>query len=199
MFVAALLFLILIVFGLSKLGTFLVAEDPLQPADAIIVLGGTMYERQMEAVDLFKAGMAPRIYLFREVVDWGERELIDRGIPYLRAVDVQIDAMVRLGVPRGAIAILDQAGSTAQEADFVHELVTAQRFSRVVIVTSKQHTRRARLVMRRRMADTPATVIVRASRHDRTDADRWWGDRATIRFTLVESQRLLGYWLGIAD
>lgn len=199
MFVAAAVLLPLILFGLSKLGSFLVVEDPLQKADAIVVLGGTMYERQMEAVDLFKAGMAPRIYLFREVADWGERELIERGIPYLRAVDVQIDAMVRLGVPRDAIAILDQAGSTATEATYVRNLVTTQRFARVLIVTSKQHTRRARLVMRRRMADTSATVIVRASRHDRTDADRWWSDRATIRFTLFESQRLLGYWIGVAD
>src|SRR3954464_13931378 len=84
----------------STLGAFLVVVDPLQKADAIVVLGGTMYERQLEAVDLYKAGMAPRICLFREISDYGERELMARGVPFLRAVDVQIDAMEKLGVPR---------------------------------------------------------------------------------------------------
>src|SRR6185436_20268020 len=132
MFVVILLFLLLTLYGLSRLGGFLVVEDPLRKADAIIVLGGSMYERQMEAVDLFQAGMAPRIYLFREVADWGERVLIERKTPYLRAVDVQIDAMVKLGVPRDAIGILDQAANTATEARFVEQLVSEQHLSTII-------------------------------------------------------------------
>ena len=199
MLVIVLLIVLPTVYGCSRLGAFLVVEDPLRQADAIIVLGGTMYERQMEAVDLYKAGLAPRIYLFREIADWGERVLIEKQIPYLRAVDVQIDAMVKLGVPREAISILDQAANTATEARFVHDLVTAQHYSTIIIVTSKQHTRRARLVMTRRLDGTGATVIMRGSRYDRTNADRWWRDRPTVRFTLFEAQRLLAYWIGIAD
>src|SRR6185503_437790 len=87
--------LVLGLFGLSKLGSFLVVEDPLDHADAIVVLGGTMYERQMEAVDLFKEGWAPKIYVLREIADFGEAELIARGIPYTRSVDIQIDTMRR--------------------------------------------------------------------------------------------------------
>lgn len=187
------------IYPLMRVGAWLVREDPLQQADAIVVLGGTMYERQLEGVDLFKAGYAPRVYVLREIQDWGEVELMKRGVRYLRIVDVQIDAMVRLGVPRNAIGILDPANSTAQEADYVHSLVTEQRLSRVIVVTSKQHTRRARLVMNRRMRDTGATVIVRASRYDLEDVERWWRSRSTLRFTLFETQRLLAYWIGLAD
>jgi uncharacterized SAM-binding protein YcdF (DUF218 family) len=183
----------------SKLGAFLVVSDPLQKADAIVVLGGTMYERQLEAVDLYKAGMAPRICLFREVADYGERELIARGVPFLRAVDVQVDAMERLGVPRNAITILDEAESTADEAAHVHALVTHDHISRLIIVTSKQHTRRARLVMRRRLASTGVTLMVHPTSYDRAEVDHWWRERATLRFTLFESQRLLAYWIGAAD
>lgn len=199
MFVTTFILFLLILFGLSRLGSFLVVEDPLQRADAIVVLGGTMYERQMEAVDLFKAGLAPRIFLFREVADWGERVLIDRGVPYLRAVDVQIDAMTKLGVPRDAIGILDQAANTATEARFIHQLVASNHFAAIIVVTSKQHTRRARLVIARHLAGSGAAVIMRASRYDLAPVDRWWRDRATLRFTLFESQRLLGYWIGLAD
>ena len=199
MFVVVLLLFLLTLYGLSRLGSFLVVEDPLRKADAIVVLGGTMYERQMEAVALYQAGMAPRIYLFREVADWGERVLIEKGVPYLRAVDVQIDAMVKLGVPRDAINILDQAANTASEARFVHDLASEQHLSTIIVVTSKQHTRRARLVLSRRLADLGTTIVMRASRYDLTPVDKWWNDRPTIRFTLFESQRLLGYWIGIAD
>jgi uncharacterized SAM-binding protein YcdF (DUF218 family) len=184
---------------LPRAGAFLVVADPLEKADAIVVLGGTMYERQLEAIELLRENWAPRIYLFREIVDWGELELINRGIPYLRPVDVSIDAMLKLGVPKDAIHVLDQAGSTAEEAAHVHALVTREKLSRVIIVTSKQHTRRARLVMRRKLEPIGVQAIVRPSRYDGADVDRWWTNRSTARFTIFETQRLLAYWIGIAD
>ena len=184
---------------LPRLGSWLVVENPLVKADAIIVLGGTMYERQLEAVDLYKDNWAPRIYLFREVADWGERVLIERGVEYTKIIDLQIEAMTRLGIPREAIEILDRAGSTAEESEYVRRLVTSEKMSRVIVVTSKQHTRRAGWVMRRKLADIGTEVIVRPSRYDRSNVERWWTERATLRFTLFETQRLLGYWIGLAD
>ena len=151
-----------------------------------------MYERPMEAVELYKEGWAPRIYLFRQIADWGEAQLAERNFPYTREVDLQIDVMGRLGVPREAIGILDQANSTAEESDDVLALATGEKFSRVIVVTSKQHTRRARLVMNRRMNPAGVQVIVRSTRFDRSDVDRWWTNRSTLRFTLFETQRLLG-------
>ena len=184
---------------LRGLGTFLVYEDPLENADGIMILGGTMYERQLEAVDLYKGGWAPRLFVLREVSDWGEVELRNRGIEYLSVVDAQVDVMERLGVPRDRITILDRANSTAQEADILSGVALREKFTTVIIVTSKQHTRRARLVMNRRMRDAGITVVVRASRYDRSNVDRWWTERSTLRFTLFEAQRLFGYWIGVAD
>jgi uncharacterized SAM-binding protein YcdF (DUF218 family) len=190
---------ILGIIALRGLGSFLVYEDPLERADAIMILGGTMYERQLEAVDLYKDGWAPRLFVLREMSDWGEVELMNRGVKYLSMVDVQVDAMERLGVPRDRITILDRANSTAQEAAILRDLVLREKFTKVIIVTSKQHTRRARLVMNRRMNDIGVKVIVRSSRYDRANADRWWTERSTLRFTLFEAQRLFGYWIGLAD
>ena len=196
--VAAPLFLLSAI-ALPRLGAWLVVEDPLQKADALIVLGGTTYERPLEAVDLVKEGWAPRIYLLREIIDWGERELIARGISYPRPIDVQIDLLRRLGIEESAVHVLDQANSTAAEATLVHDLVAREKFSRIIVITSKQHTRRARLVMNRRLDDAGVEVIVRASRYDKSNTDRWWSERSTLRFTLFETQRLFGYWIGIAD
>jgi uncharacterized SAM-binding protein YcdF (DUF218 family) len=186
-------------FLLRGLGSWLVVQDPLEKSDAIVVLGGTMYERQMEAVDLYKEGWAPRIEVVREIADWGEAELMARGIPYTRIVDIQVETMRALGVPADRIHVLDQANSTAEEAQIVLRLATEAKLTRVIVVTSKQHTRRSRLVMNRRLRPAGINVIVRASRYDRTVTDGWWRNRSTLRFTLFETQRLFGYWIGVAD
>ena len=185
--------------ALRGLGSWLVVEDPLAKADAIFVLGGTRFERPLEAVELYKAGWAPRIALMRQVSDYGEVHLMQQGIPYPREVDAQVDVMVRLGVPQSAITIFNEANSTAEEADTLYEAATANHWSSVIIVTSKQHTRRARLVMTRRTAPIGLTVVTRYSRYDQADTDRWWTNRSVLRFTLFETQRLFGYWIGVAD
>ena len=182
-----------------RAGTFLVVQDPLEKADAIIVLGGSMYERPLEAVDLYNAGWASRIYLIREMADWGEVELIKRGVPYTTIVGLQIDTLVKVGMPRDVIGVLEPSVSTAHESWRVRQLVTEQQLARIIIVTSQQHTRRTRLVMNRRLRDLGTRVIVRASKYDRSDVVHWWRDRATLRFTLFEMQRLFGYWIGAAD
>ncbi len=53
--------------------------------------------------------------------------------------------------------------------------------------------------MNRRMAGTGVKVVTRYSRFDQADIDRWWTNRTTLRFTLFETQRLFGYWIGLAD
>lgn len=182
-----------------RLGAWLVVEDPLQKADAIFVLGGTLFERPLEAVDLYHEGWAPRLLLMRQIADKGEIELRRRGIQYQREIDVQVDVLTRLGVPRSAIEILDEQDSTKDEADTLRAIVVARQWSRVIVVTSKQHTRRARLVMNRRLSDTNGQVMLRASRYDDTKVEGWWRERGTLRFTLFETQRLIAYWLRIAD
>lgn len=199
MFVILAALLTIAILGLSKLGSFLVVEDPLEKADAIFVLGGTRFERPLEAVDLYKEGWAPRILLMRIVRDYGEVELMQRGFKFPLESDVQFEALTRMGIDPASITILGEKDNTRDEAADIRVKAIEHHWSRVIVVTSKQHTRRARLVIARQLAGTGTKVIMRASRYDRTRPDQWWRDRPTIRFTLFESQRLLGYWLGIAD
>jgi len=191
--------LLLGLFALPRLGSWLVVEDPLEKSDGILVLGGSRFERPLEAVDLYNAGWSPRVFLPRQISDYGERALMERGIPFPREVDQQIEVMTRLGVPASAITVLEEADSTADEADFLRRIASSDHLARVIVVTSKQHTRRARLVMRRRVADIGTKVIMRYSHYDRANTDQWWRQRSTLRFTLFESQRLFAYWIGLAD
>ena len=67
------------------------------------------------------------------------------------------------------------------------------------MVTQKLHTARARLVFTRRLGDLGVQIIMRASRYDQTDVDRWWDHRVSFRFVLFEVQKMLAYWVGLAD
>ena len=196
--IAALLLLAFSVYALPRLGRFLVAEDPLTKADAIYVLSGARFERLLEAIDLYKEGWAPKIVLLQGVYDWGEVELIEKGVSYEKESEIQVNLGVTLGVPRDAFIVLGQQDSTHEEAMTLLGQARLHHWSTVIVVTSKQHTRRARMEMNRTAAGEGLKIIMRASRHDRSDVDRWWSTRGTIRFTLFETQRLAAYWLHLA-
>jgi len=89
--------------------------------------------------------------------------------------------------------------TTATEATELRTLALARGWHTVIVVTSKMHTARARLVFRRRMAGTGVRIIMRASRYDATNIDQWWHNRADLRFALFEVQKYAAYWIGLAD
>ncbi|HEY3186399.1 MAG TPA: hypothetical protein VGJ70_02920, partial [Solirubrobacteraceae bacterium] len=61
--------------GIAVLGAgrALVVADPLPAhADAIVVMAGSIADRVLEAADLYRAGIAPRIVVTRERVRRGD-------------------------------------------------------------------------------------------------------------------------------
>lgn len=198
--IAALLILLLALLILPGLGRFLVVEHPLTKADAIFVLGGSRLERPLEALDLYHDGWAPQILLSSQEADGGERALRARGIPVMSEPEFQKATLVSLGVPENAISILrDDQPSTADEAVALAATARERHWSRVIVVTSKMHTRRAELAMGRRAARMGVTIQVHGSRYDGMDVDHWWRRRGDLRFVLFEVQKLALYWTGIAD
>jgi uncharacterized SAM-binding protein YcdF (DUF218 family) len=198
---AALLILLLIAFPIGpRLGPWLVHEDPLVKADVIYVLGGTRMERPLEGADLYNAGWAARILLSRQLRDGGELELKARGIAYPTEADLQRSILGNLGVPLDAIEILEEEQvSTSAEGRALVERALQRQWKRIIVVTSKMHTRRARLSLGRQLAPHGIELIARGSRYDSMDPDHWWRDREDLRFTLFEYQKLALYWLRIAD
>ena len=198
------LFALLIVAGAVCLleygGRFLQHDDPLERADAIFVLAGTRAERPLEAVDLYREGWAPRIVLSPgRIEEPAELILRAQGIRVPSDFELSRDVIVKLGVPVSAIVAIDgYVDNTAQEANLLRAMVIANHWHRVIVVTSKFHVRRAGFAFRRGLADTPTTVIMRASRYDQADPAHWWRSRADVRFAASEWEKLILYWLGVA-
>lgn len=182
-----------------SLGHVLYHEDPLERADAIFVLGGGWIGRVAEGGHLYLDGRAPLIVLSRELPDYGEVALRANGIDIPGVTDVQVRALVGMGVPRDAIEIIEPQEATATEAARIASLAAARGWRTIIVVTDKLHTARARLVVARHLASTQTRVVMRATRYDPANVDRWWQRRTDFRFALFEIQKLLAYWIGIAD
>jgi uncharacterized SAM-binding protein YcdF (DUF218 family) len=179
-------------------GRYLQHEDPLQKVDAIFVLSGTRLERPLEAVDLYQSGYAPLIVLSPGRPEAGEAILRQRGIRYLSEADIARNAMVQLGVPSSAVVATNgYVDNTAQEANLLREMVKAHGWRRVIIVTSKYHTRRSSFAFRRGLDGTGTEVVIRASRYDPSDPANWWRNRADFRLVTSEWQKLVAYRLGL--
>ena len=188
------------VWRLVTLGHLLHHEDPLQKADVIVALAGARLERVAECGDLYLEGWAPRILLSRDARDGAEIALSARGIVAWSQVDLQRDTLVKIGVPSAAIeALEEEQNSTAMESAALHHLARQRGWRTVIVVTSKLHTARAGLAIRRRFEGSGVHIIMRGSRYDPTDVDRWWSTRGAFRFALFESQKMLAYWIGAAD
>jgi uncharacterized SAM-binding protein YcdF (DUF218 family) len=191
--------LVAIVWTGRSLGRLLYHEDPLDRADAIFVLGGSWLARAAEGGDLYLEGRAPLLVLSRELPDYGEEALRARGIDVPGVTDVQVRALVGMGVPRQAIEIIEPQEATATEAARIAELAAARGWKTIIVITDKLHTARARLVMTRHLAASQTRVLMRSSRYDPADVDHWWYRRTDFRFALFEVQKLLAYWIGVAD
>ena len=181
-------------------GRYLQHEDPLVKADAIFVLAGARIERCLEAIDLLRAGYAPVIVISPGRVEPGEDYLEAHHVSFPREVDLQRSALIQLGVPPDAVVALPgSVDNTAGEGQMVAAMVKQRGWRTLIIVTSKYHTRRAGFAFRRALAATGATVVMRATKYDRSDPWRWWRRRGDVRFALSEWEKLVAYRLGLAD
>jgi uncharacterized SAM-binding protein YcdF (DUF218 family) len=179
-------------------GRYLVDEDPLEPADAVFVLAGSRAARWMEAVELYKEKVAPHIVLSSDRMEGAEFELLARGIRLPRHSDLAREAMIQLGVPPDAVEVIrSPVDNTAQEAIVARSLAAERGWKRLLIVTSKYHTRRARFAFVREFRGSGVEVRMRATRYDRIFPGTWWAHRFDARWVLTELSKLMAYRLGL--
>ena len=198
--IAALLALLGLACFLPFTGRFLVREDPLEPADVIFVLAGGRVDRWLESVELYRERRAPVIILSPGRVEQAEMDLRAKGIRLPAEGEIARDAMIQLGIPADAVTIMSgNLDNTAHEAEAFHAFARHAGWQRVIVVTSRYHTRRTGFAFRREFRGSAIRVLIRASRYDESQPERWWRHRADIRFVTSELQKLLLYGLGLGS
>jgi hypothetical protein len=171
-------------------GRILVVNDPVGPADVIVITNDGGAEGVLEAADLFHHGIATRVAVFADPPDEIDREFIRRGAPYEDRAERSTRELKSLGVstveqiPRGV-------AGTEDEGEVLPGWCDEQRLRSIVVVSTSDHSRRVRRVLRRAMKGHQTTVTVRFSRYSQFDPDRWWQTRGGVRIAIVEFQKLL--------
>ena len=187
--------LIIAIVTLFGLGHWLVVEDPLVKSRAIVVLSGAMPLRAVEAAKLYRAGYAPEIWLTRPA-EPGET-LKGMGIPFAGEDYYNKLVLIQEGVPQEAIHVLEPpVVNTVDEVRAVAAALAPWKDGAVIIVTTKAHTRRVRLLWRR-LAPGQSQAIVRAAAGDPFDSRHWWRTTSDALDVVREVLGLLNAWAGL--
>jgi uncharacterized SAM-binding protein YcdF (DUF218 family) len=191
---AALTSLLLAIVCFFGVGRWLVVEDPLAKAQAIAVLSGSMPLRAMEAARLYRRGYASEVWLTHSA-EPGET-LSAMGIPFAGEDYYNARVLIQEGVPPGAIRILDPPiVNTTDEMNVIAAALARENAGTVIIVTTKTHTRRVRLLWRRTVSGK-RQAIVRAAAEDPFNPRRWWGNTRDALEVVREVLGLLNAWMG---
>lgn len=176
-------------------GRWLVREDPLRHADAILVLSGSMPFRAEAAARLYREGCAPEVWLTRP--DGIAEEMKALGVDYSGEEEYNKKILENEGVPSASIIILAPGIlNTQQEIEAASLEMQRGGKETILIVTSPEHTRRVRTLWRI-LAPKSEKAIVRAAPEDPFDADHWWKSTRDAEPVMREYMGLLNAWAGL--
>ena len=154
-----------------------VVEDPLNKADALIVLSDDNFyaDRATRAAELFREGKAPL------VVASGRRLRPGAGIAELMEHD-----LIERGVPKDKILrVAEEGDSTLEQAGTLAKFVQAKKWHSAIVVTSNYHPRRARYIFRH-VFPRGIDVRVASARDGDFDPETWWQKRKSSKLFMRE-------------
>jgi len=175
-------------------GRWLIVEDGLEPAKAIVVLSGRMPQRALEAAELYRQGFAAEVWVMRPS---GPGEALERmGIPFVGEEFYSQKVLLARGVPSDAIRVLEkETQNTKGEVGLIGEELKRVGGEKVIVVTSRAHSRRVRATWKRVVGESPR-VIVRGTRGDAFDAEHWWRSTSDALDVAREVLGLANVWAG---
>ena len=196
-----LLLLVLIVAGLLAiprtrlatlhgLGQALVADDPVSNADVIVVSVDAAAAGVLEAADLVRSGVSRTVAVFAEPPAPADVEFARRGIDHHDDAAQALSELRALGVV-DPIRIPTPVDGTTAEGRVLAAWTSERGFRSMVMITTRDHSRRTRRVLRRALAGQSVQVSVRASKYSDFDANTWWHTRTGVRTEIIELQKLL--------
>ncbi len=183
---------------LTWCGESLVFDEKPVHSDTIVVLntGVDYYPRLIESAELFRKGFVKMIVIngnrktdvLREI----ERKGFESCCPWY---ENRLRILSMFGVPRDKVVCIsaEDAYDTMTEAGAVGTELIRLGFTRVIITTSKFHTRRAHFIWTRMYEDKLSICSVSA-KTDPYDPQGWWKQGRQVRWVLAEYGAWIYYW-----
>jgi hypothetical protein len=158
-------------------------------ADIIVLSLDSGGAGALEAADLVHSGISKRVAVFKDPPSGEDYEFIRRGIPYEDAGARQIRQLRALGVTD--VVEISRVDGTEGEGQVLPSWCDEYQFRSIVVVATKDHSRRLRRVLDRVMKGHPTRVTVQSARYSSFDPDRWWETRGGVRTEIIELEKLL--------
>jgi len=174
-----------VVYGISRAGYWLQApaQAPVH-ADAIVVLGGNDGDRALRALELFKAGYAPKIVLTG----------LERGRASPPAnLTWRAEYLVARGVPKSAVRFEVYSENSYEEAENILELMKKQGWRTVIAVSDPPHMRRLAWTWHRVFKESGLGYALVASSAQWWMPGQWWRDEHSGAFVITEYIKIAYY------
>lgn len=178
------------------LATNLIVERPLEKADAILVLSGSLVykERTHKAAEVYKKGVAKKVLLNDDGgrAGWSQKEKRNPPFVYLAQQE-----LISQGVAENDIEILaDQVTGTIWEARNLHKKVEEDKLKSVVLVTSAYHTKRALQTFEEVLGSDVKIGIVSSPTGEQTPPPwTWWLSKRGWQVVAGEYVKFIVYWV----
>lgn len=187
---------------LHQVGAYLILEEPLAPADLLVVISGTLPEIHY-GLDLFHQGYGKKLLFLGHfpvelaVISKDPFEVMEKPWDEIAA-----HMAINAGVPADALLFSD-AFDNSTHARVASLIRTAQAHEQqsLIIVTSPVYSRRVALSARHllqgaaptfRLAPTPQSYYPEPYRFN---LDDWWLDENHPKMLFDEYTKLAYYWL----
>jgi uncharacterized SAM-binding protein YcdF (DUF218 family) len=190
-------FIFLSIFIVPNLGQWLVVNDEVKKSDIIVVLMGSVYDRILEAVDLYNEGYSDKIVLINSYIT-AKDIIINRGIKAYGDTLLSKMAATDLGIPEEDVLILEgNSRSTQDEALTIREYIrNNSEIESIILVTSKYHSRRAKQIFKKALSvlDKEIDIYSSPSKYDPSNVNQWWKDREDIEWVVSEYLKLANFY-----
>lgn len=182
----------ILVFGelvLRGMGALLVTADPLEPADAAVILSGGDNTRIDEAARLYQEQWMDFVILTETGVSVPEWNTDYTNLIRFTAI--------QKGIPASALLVSEQhVNSTSDEARATLKLMNQRGFHTLIVITDPYHTFRTRLIFQEIFPMESVRVIVHPVRNHWYQSNGWWLSIDGWKVTLLEYIKLSAYLLG---
>lgn len=177
-------------------GYWLVLDETLERSKAIVVMGGGFPYRAAKAAELYKEGWAKEVWLTQGSQNDRDRDLAAFGMPQTAEHESGRWLLQKLGVPEGSIKVVPEpVDNTLTELRAVYQYATQHGGGPLIIVTSKQHTRRVRVIWNA-VAGRKMRMEVRSTPREAYDEAHWWRNTTDALATFRETFGILNVWAG---
>lgn len=185
-------------FILINAGRFLIKEDEITEADAIVVLMGSVMDRVLQATDLYEDSLAHQIIMVETISPEIITDSLKLGNQQSNAM-LSRELFISNGIPDSDIMVLQGgAKSTMDEAIIIRAFLQKRPdIDTIFMVSSAEHTYRAHKTFEAAIQSLGWKVHIISSPSIYTDfrAEKWWKRKGDIREVFQEYLKLLNFFL----